>query len=105
MPDSARGNTHKPLKRVPCEVYSRIVGYLRPVQDWNKGKQQEFAERRMYVVRGVDLGSPDLPPVHDLVSPRLAPPVSAAGQRPRSRARQPGQVAETTPTSPDLASA
>jgi len=40
----------QPLKRVPCEVYSRIVGYLRPVQDWNRGKQQEFADRRAYVV-------------------------------------------------------
>jgi ribonucleoside-triphosphate reductase len=28
------------------EVYSRIVGYLRPVQQWNPGKQAEFAERR-----------------------------------------------------------
>jgi hypothetical protein len=36
--------------RVPCEVYSRIVGYLRPVQDWNEGKQQEFAERKVYAV-------------------------------------------------------
>lgn len=40
----------KPVKRVACEVYSRIVGYLRPVQDWNKGKQQEFAERKTYKV-------------------------------------------------------
>ena len=29
----------------PCEVYSRIVGYLRPVQQWNKGKQEEFRQR------------------------------------------------------------
>lgn len=34
--------------KVPCEVYSRIVGYLRPVQNWNKGKQQEFAERQTF---------------------------------------------------------
>jgi Oxygen-sensitive ribonucleoside-triphosphate reductase len=27
------------------EVYSRIVGYLRPVKTWNDGKQQEFRER------------------------------------------------------------
>jgi anaerobic ribonucleoside-triphosphate reductase len=40
----------KSVKRVACEVYSRIVGYLRPVQDWNKGKQQEFAERKTYAV-------------------------------------------------------
>jgi len=32
----------------PCEVYSRVVGYLRPVQQWNRGKQQEFALRRVY---------------------------------------------------------
>lgn len=31
--------------KVPCEVYSRIVGYLRPVQAWNDGKKQEFGER------------------------------------------------------------
>jgi anaerobic ribonucleoside-triphosphate reductase len=30
------------------EVYSRIVGYLRPVRTWNDGKQQEFKERTPY---------------------------------------------------------
>lgn len=30
----------------PCEVYSRVVGYLRPVQHWNKGKKEEFALRK-----------------------------------------------------------
>ena len=29
-----------------CEVYSRVVGYLRPVQNWNKGKNEEFAMRK-----------------------------------------------------------
>ncbi len=33
-----------------CEVYSRVVGYLRPVQQWNKGKQQEFGGRKMFKV-------------------------------------------------------
>jgi len=37
-------------RRVPCEVYSRIVGYLRPIQNWNKGKRQEFKERKTYRV-------------------------------------------------------
>ncbi|MBI2053842.1 MAG: ribonucleoside triphosphate reductase [Candidatus Staskawiczbacteria bacterium] len=32
----------------PCEVYSRIVGYLRPVQQWNKGKKEEYKERLEY---------------------------------------------------------
>jgi ribonucleoside-triphosphate reductase len=35
-------------KQIPCEVYSRVVGYLRPVQSWNDAKQAEFYERRMF---------------------------------------------------------
>jgi ribonucleoside-triphosphate reductase len=39
----------------PCcgmktEVYSRITGYYRPVQNWNEGKSQEYRERRTYVL-------------------------------------------------------
>jgi anaerobic ribonucleoside-triphosphate reductase len=34
--------------KIPCEVYSRIVGYLRPVQNWHQGKQQEFSERKTF---------------------------------------------------------
>ena len=32
------------------EVYSRITGYYRPVQNWNAGKAQEFKERKLYDV-------------------------------------------------------
>ena len=32
------------------EVYSRITGYYRPVQNWNDGKRQEFSERKVYDV-------------------------------------------------------
>jgi glucan biosynthesis protein len=35
-------------KRIPCEVYSRIVGYYRPIRKWNAGKQQEYKERITY---------------------------------------------------------
>lgn len=31
-----------------CEVYSRVVGYLRPVNQWNDGKFAEFKDRRMF---------------------------------------------------------
>jgi len=31
-----------------CEVYSRVVGYLRPVDQWNDGKQAEFAVRKTF---------------------------------------------------------
>ncbi len=34
------------VKGTPCEVYSRVVGYLRPVQNWNKGKKEEFSLRK-----------------------------------------------------------
>ena len=34
--------------RVPCEVYSRVVGYLRPVQSWHQAKRQEFADRKTF---------------------------------------------------------
>ncbi len=32
----------------PCEVYSRIVGYLRPVSQWNIGKQAEYHQRKTF---------------------------------------------------------
>lgn len=35
-----------------AEVYSRVVGYIRPVQQWNAGKQAEFGDRTEFVVRG-----------------------------------------------------
>ncbi|ADO44618.1 anaerobic ribonucleoside-triphosphate reductase [Hydrogenobacter thermophilus TK-6] len=34
----------------PAEVYSRVVGYYRPVQRWNRGKQEEFKDRLEYVI-------------------------------------------------------
>lgn len=35
-------------KRSRCEVYSRVVGYIRPVSQWNDGKQEEFKQRKMF---------------------------------------------------------
>ena len=35
-------------KRQRCEVYSRVVGYLRTVSQWNEGKQEEFNDRKEY---------------------------------------------------------
>ena len=34
-----------------AEVWSRVVGYLRPVQNYNAGKKEEYAQRRKYVIR------------------------------------------------------
>lgn len=41
--------TEKVIK-VPCSIYSRVVGYLTPVQNWNAGKRQEFVDRRVFRV-------------------------------------------------------
>lgn len=41
-----------------CEVYSRIVGYLRPVSHWNVGKQAEFNIRSMYEIASTGVGLP-----------------------------------------------
>ncbi|HWQ71311.1 MAG TPA: ribonucleoside triphosphate reductase [Desulfitobacteriaceae bacterium] len=35
----------------PSEVWSRVVGYLRPVQNFNKGKRAEYNERKKYVLK------------------------------------------------------
>jgi len=38
-------------KKQACEVYSRVVGYLRPVSQWNPGKETEFYKRKEYKVK------------------------------------------------------
>ena len=45
--DNAKDGDTEVLK-IPCEVYSRVVGYLRPVSAWNIGKRQEFKERTVF---------------------------------------------------------
>ena len=41
-----------PLCGKHAEVYSRITGYYRPVQNWNDGKSQEFKDRKVYDIAG-----------------------------------------------------
>jgi ribonucleoside-triphosphate reductase len=38
------------VEGTPAEVYSRIVGYYRSVRNWNKGKREEYGERKLYRV-------------------------------------------------------
>ncbi|MCI8327920.1 MAG: ribonucleoside triphosphate reductase [Lachnospiraceae bacterium] len=38
-----------------AEVYSRITGYYRPVQNWNDGKTQEYKDRKLYEVKNSKL--------------------------------------------------
>lgn len=36
--------------RTKCEVYSRVVGYIRPINQWNEGKKEEFKDRKEFKV-------------------------------------------------------
>ncbi|HIZ83214.1 MAG TPA: ribonucleoside triphosphate reductase [Firmicutes bacterium] len=58
------------------EVYSRITGYYRPVQNWNAGKSQEFKERKVY-----DLGRSHLRHQGPLEQAKPAEPVPAAAPK------------------------
>jgi anaerobic ribonucleoside-triphosphate reductase len=37
-------------KRTLCEIWTRVMGYFRPVASWNKGKKSEFAERKYFKI-------------------------------------------------------
>ena len=39
----------KDSERQPCEVWTRVMGYHRPVQSFNIGKKGEFEERKFFV--------------------------------------------------------
>ena len=43
----------KNKERQKCEVYSRIVGYLRPLSQWNEGKQAEFSQRKLFSIKKI----------------------------------------------------
>jgi anaerobic ribonucleoside-triphosphate reductase len=40
-------------KGMPIDHYSRITGYVQKVSGWNKGKQQEFLDRKRYNLNGM----------------------------------------------------
>lgn len=44
-------------ERTRCEVWTRVMGYHRPVSAFNKGKQAEHRERRKFVLREHELGA------------------------------------------------
>ena len=41
-------------KRTPCEVYTRVMGYIRPVSGYNPGKRTEFYSRKYFEEAKVD---------------------------------------------------
>jgi len=34
--------------RTRCEIWTRVMGYFRPVSQFNTGKKQEYADRKVY---------------------------------------------------------
>jgi len=58
-------------KEQECTVFSRIVGYLRPVKQWNEGKLQEFRERAVFDNGGIEKNHPAVP-VHEEVEDVVA---------------------------------
>lgn len=40
-----------PTCKKSCEVFSRVVGYLRPVNQWNKGKKEEYKDRKEFGIK------------------------------------------------------
>lgn len=42
------------MLRIKAETYSRVSGYYRPVNQWNKGKQEEFKERKFISKEGIN---------------------------------------------------
>ena len=65
------------------EVYSRITGYYRPVQNWNDGKAQEFKDRKVY-----DIGHSHL--TH--TGPVTAAPAAEAPAQPEAAPAEPAEV-------------
>ena len=77
-----------PICGQKTEVYSRITGYYRPVQNWNDGKAQEFKDRKTY----------------DIGASRLTHGRPAAGQEPPAAAAAPAEhraLLFTTKTCPN----
>ena len=34
--------------KIPCNIYSRVCGFYRPVSQWNNGKREEYRDRKQY---------------------------------------------------------
>ena len=73
------------------EVYSRITGYYRPIQNWNAGKTQEFKDRREYVIENSLLKHIGPVPLECSLADR---PQKAAEETPAAR---PEEKSDSTP--------
>ncbi|BBF41437.1 ribonucleotide reductase of class III (anaerobic), large subunit [Lachnospiraceae bacterium KM106-2] len=60
-----------PYCHQPAEVYSRITGYYRPVQNWNAGKTQEYKNRKVYDTSYQNAIDPKMKEEKDTISIQL----------------------------------
>ena len=73
-----------------AEVYSRIVGYYRSVRNWNKGKREEYGERRLYRVKDEGLSAAAVSPSpsrENDAEPALTPPLQGGSLVPAVEVR------------------
>jgi len=82
---AARGELSS-VEDTPAEVYSRIVGYYRSVRNWNKGKREEYGERRLFSVKADRLSAAAFSPachtepVAGAAEARVCPPAKEASE-------------------------
>ncbi|NCD01023.1 hypothetical protein EOL94_02950 [bacterium] len=41
----------KQIERQECIIYSRVVGWLTPTKNWNKGKSSEYKDRKTFKIK------------------------------------------------------
>ena len=59
-----------PIKKMPCQIYSRVTGYFQPVDKWNAGKAEEFKQRKAYSENQsikTGRGKPEIPDNHSMI--------------------------------------
>ena len=60
-PEEGGGLSGEVIMRIPTEVFSRVVGYLRPISSWNPGKISEYKDRVNFdVPKGDELANRDV---------------------------------------------
>jgi ribonucleoside-triphosphate reductase len=61
------------VEGTPTEVYSRIVGYYRSVRNWNKGKREEYGERKLFDIQSPPNSSRGTGSIKTTYKPSVSP--------------------------------
>jgi ribonucleoside-triphosphate reductase len=69
------------VEGTPAEVYSRIVGYYRSVRNWNRGKREEYGERRLYQIAEQQIAGKQMSHIVPTCSTRAAVRIHQEEQR------------------------